>query len=405
VLGGVLKLGCSLKEMDKGARFFVDLGESAPLAAAVMIKGAYELKGLGIKGEASIRLGSEGFELKQNQKVFAYESNYTVGWDWSMKHFLMRGQYAVAGVGTMGFALLNALFKLTTAAVEAAVTAVSMLVKTGIPGAKTALRKSKNLAESVCNSMSGMKKKVCHKALNLSTRSVSAVFNAAKAKAAEKLLKASSMMKKVPSMMLSKVGLDMSTLFAANSSTIQVMNNILTLNLFEYRLELDGGSLEANMIMDVVALGKQKRVSFKSKLNDFGGLAKTVFKHALGFFERLVQNSLAAAKQVLASASQASKKLLMDATANARKLVISKMSTETARRVASATKDKAIAAKNKAKSMASNLMPFGRRRRRRRRKYFTNLREAGESDRNPARFEYGSDGYLGAIIDGVLAPH
>merc|ERR1719197_287704 len=144
-----------------------------------MIKGAYKIEALRLQGERSIRLGKDGFELQERKKIFGYESNFTLGWTWSMSNFLIRGQYSLDGVGSIGHALIKGISELTIEAIRLAQRAAGK-IRHALPGAKAAVGTSMTIAKRVCDNMEGTVEKMCHKALSKSMGSASKAFSAAK---------------------------------------------------------------------------------------------------------------------------------------------------------------------------------------------------------------------------------
>jgi hypothetical protein len=407
-LGGVLKIGKSMTDMTSGPRFFVDLGETSPLAAAVMIKGGYSVEALLLGGETSIRIGKDGFELKENRKVLGFESNFTLGWTWDMKNFLIQGQYRMQGAGTIISTLIPGVFKLVKRAYMAGKRAVTKVMR-GALGAQAAVGFAKSIAKSVCESMEGTRATMCHKAVGMSMASAKTLFTNAKKMSAKKFVQAKEMVRKLPTIALAKVGVDALALLNPNSTAIEAMNKVLKLNQFDYSLALDGGNLDANMVLDAVALGKPVKLIFTAKINQLDAIIKRIFSKGLGFFKGFSDKMKAAAKKIVFAAAkesraqlnEAKKKILDKVQGMMSKMDAAGDAVDNAKEAAIAMKAKTFAAKQKAHAAASKMKSLFSQRRRRR-KWFLGESDEAELDVEQPPFEYGSDEYVSAIVDEVL---
>jgi len=250
---------------------------------------------------------------------------------------------------------------------------------------------------------------MCHKAVGMSMASAKTLFTKAKKMSAKKFVQAKGMVRKLPTIALAKVGVDALALLNPNSTAIEAMNKVLKLNQFDYSLALDGGNLDANMVLDAVALGKPVKLIFTAKINQLDAIIKRIFSKGLGFFKGFSDKMKAAAKKIVFAAAkesraqlnEAKKKILDKVQGMMSKMDAAGDAVDNAKEAAIAMKAKTFAAKQKAHAAASKMKSLFSRRRRRR-KWFLGESDEAELDVEQPPFEYGSDEYVSAIVDEVL---
>jgi len=300
---GILQVGRSFDDMKTGPRFYADFGYSSPIAAAVVIRGAFKIDPILAHGYANITLSKEGFSMEAGGKVFGFEAKYKLAWTWTFKHFVVQGQYMVAGAGTILAGLCRGLIKLIIEIFRLGEKAMQAVLD-AIPKVKEKFNMGVTfLKKKICGKMKSMARKICKTGVKLITGPTKLIMAGANLFRDKVMKKAGMAIMAIPRKMFEAMGFGFDKLFGPNSMAVKALDNIFRLSLFEWKLELDNGNLEASVTLKIVVFGKALEMKLKIKIN-IGAIVKKIWDATFGVLINFAKSVAKGASEVFSAAGK-----------------------------------------------------------------------------------------------------
>ena len=334
-LGSILQVGRSISDMSTGPRFYIDLGYTAPLTAAVMIKGAYKIPALLTEGSTSIELGKEGFAFNGYSKIMGtVTSNFTAKWSFNFDRFLVAGNISVGGAAGAAGRIANGILTLIHDALKL-VTQAADIVARKLDSVREDAVKTLRDAKSFCDTFEGAgflgdwTKAACGAALD----GVIAVVNVAFETVKRTISGAAAAIKAIPMKAIeSYTKTSMAALNAATPtseltpsasamrSIVSLLDNIFNLKELSFSVKLDNGNLEAGLKVLAKIFGVKLDVDFRCKLN-IKLFAKRVWDKAMAWFTHLPQEIMKKCTKLFSDAKNAVSDLMNGAFDEVKKAV------------------------------------------------------------------------------------
>jgi len=304
-IGDVIAIGRSVEDMKQGPRFYLDLGHTVPLSAAIFIKGAVSIPILMTTGAIEVKLGKGGFSFKLEALILKIARGvFTLTWKWDMSHFLCAGSFTLGS--KKGECLVckisNGISKLVKGSLRVA--------QSGVARIKKKLKDSKGLTKSIMQGLCGkmraktgglsrmrnVRRKVCRRAI----KTGGAVMNAAMKVAVGVLDVAFNKLIPLVVNMLSAVlpGL-MEVLKLAGSALVTALTSFVDIRSYDWKVLLDKGNLKASMKLTVRLMRQNATViGGELDLGCVGCVAKFIFTRAFKPLINLAANAAKSAREI-----------------------------------------------------------------------------------------------------------